>query len=194
MERPPFKSLRNMGHSPDARVQRYGRSILETAERAAKLTRQLLAFSGRARMASQPVDMHACIISAVALLNQRIDRRISIVTQLNAASAMVLGDRALLESLVTDLGLNARDASPAGGVVRIETNSVQLREDFIASTSSNIQPGNYVEITISDTGAGVAVGNIIAPGVGGTLVGGAVGVVGGGLIGHEEDEDRRNRY
>jgi len=107
-------------------------------------------------MVSLPVDMHDLIRSAIGLLEHSIDRRISIVTNLNAKSAMVMGDPALLETAVLNLGLNARDAISTGGVITIETSSATLEQDFITQNSADIDPGDYVEISVADTGVGMS--------------------------------------
>jgi len=140
-------------HEP--KLRGYARSVLETAERAAKLTAQLLAFSRKGKMVSKPVDMHECINSAVKLLETTGDRRILIETQLDASPSTILGDPTLLQSALLNLGINARDATSAGGVISITTNNLVLEEDYISRNSLNVPPGNYLEVICSDTGSGM---------------------------------------
>lgn len=140
----------------EPRLQGYALSILDTAQRAAKLTSQLLAFSRKGKMVSIPVDIHSRIASSFGLLRSTTDRRISIVTRFKATSATVMGDPTLLESALLNLAVNARDATPVGGLITIETENVHLGKSFIIENALSITPGEYVEITISDTGSGMS--------------------------------------
>lgn len=140
----------------EPRLQGYAASILDTAQLAAKLTNQLLAFSRKGKMVSIPVDIHSRIASSFGLLRRITDRRISIVTHFKATFAIVMGDPSLLESALLNLAVNAREATPAGGLITIETENVQLVKGFISENALNIRPGEYIEITISDTGGGMS--------------------------------------
>lgn len=140
----------------DPRLQSYARAALDTAERAAKLTNQLLAFSRKGKMVSLPVDLHTSITSVINLLKSTTDRRISISASLDASSATVMGDPTLLESALLNLAINARDATAIGGAITIETNTVRLDQNSIAEASLDIESGEYVEIKVSDTGQGMS--------------------------------------
>jgi len=140
----------------DPRLQGYSLSILETAQRAAKLTSQLLAFSRKGKMVSIPVDVHSRITSVLDLLRSTTDRRISITTRFKATSVTVMGDPTLLESALLNLTVNAKDATPVGGLITIETENVHLNKSFIIENVLSISPGEYIEIKISDTGSGMS--------------------------------------
>lgn len=144
-----------MNLAADTSLQGYARSILEAAERAARLTSQLLAFSRKGKLISRPIDIHTCIISAVGLLERTMDKCISVVTRLNALSSSVMGDPTLLEAAILNLGINARDAISLGGRISIGTRNVRVDQDFLSGNSVDIDPGEYVEISLSDTGMGM---------------------------------------
>ena len=129
--------------------------ILHAAQRAADLTRQLLAFSRRGQFQTVEVDLHAVIADVVSLLRHSIDRRIELAQNLRASHYIVLGDPSQLESALLNLAVNARDAMPEGGQLTIGTRNVALDESFCQSVPDHVTAGAYLEIDISDTGIGM---------------------------------------
>ena len=136
-------------------MQESARAVVATAERAAKLTRQLLAVSRKDKIVSHRVDFHACIESVVDLMQTTIDRRISIASSLLATETDVFGDSSSLSAAMLNLGINARDAITGKGKITFETKNVRLDQDFISGKGFNVEPGQYIEMKISDTGAGM---------------------------------------
>ncbi|HLT40089.1 MAG TPA: PAS domain-containing protein [Enhygromyxa sp.] len=129
--------------------------ILATCERAADLTHKLLAFSRKAPRRVELLDVHELITSAVTLLRRSIDRRIELELRLEARSPQVRGDPGLLQSALLNLGVNARDAMPDGGVLEIATRSVELSAADCQDSPFALQPGSHVEISVRDTGSGI---------------------------------------
>jgi signal transduction histidine kinase/CheY-like chemotaxis protein len=123
-------------------------SILQAARRAAELTRQLLAYSRKAQMLLSPLDLHQVVASAVAILRRSIDPSISVVTALEAQNPMVAADRALIESALLNLLVNARDAMPQGGRLRIHTRSLEL-------PAGDTPHGPSLVLEVSDSGRGI---------------------------------------
>ncbi|KIG14273.1 diguanylate cyclase/phosphodiesterase [Enhygromyxa salina] len=130
--------------------------IIQASERAADLTKQLLAFSRKGRTKSIPVDLHALIAEVILLLSRTIDKRIQITTELRADEATVLGDPSQLHHALLNLGLNARDAMPNGGRIIIRTRNLSLDEVYRRARAQQITPGQHVELEVLDTGVGMS--------------------------------------
>jgi signal transduction histidine kinase/ActR/RegA family two-component response regulator len=126
-------------------------SILQASQRLAELTRQLLAYSRKARMLQTPTDLHGVISEAVSLLRRSIDPNITIATELNARNATVTADAALLQSAILNLLVNARDAMPDGGTLTVATASLELTR----SGSKGMPSGQCLVLEVIDTGRGI---------------------------------------
>ena len=121
---------------------------------AARLTKQLLAFSRKQLIEPALLDMNAALTTLRAMLGRLIGEDIRIVMRLRPEPALVTVDRGQLEQIVMNLAINARDAMPTGGVLTIETGLVDLDQHY-AKTHIEVTPGQYVALTISDTGVGM---------------------------------------
>ena len=95
--------------------------IMQASQRSAELTRQLLAYSRKAQMLLAPMDLHQLVHDSVSLLRRSIDPKITVLTELSAEGPVVAADRTLLESALLNLLVNACDAMPSGGTLRIIT-------------------------------------------------------------------------
>ncbi len=127
--------------------------IREQAERAAALTRQLLAFARRQVLQPQPVDINAITSGLVSFLDKVIARDIELKV-ITAAVDAVKADPTQLEQVLMNLCLNARDAMPMGGRLLIETEMVELDESY-CRFYPYVKPGRYVVLSVSDTGIGM---------------------------------------
>ncbi len=137
-------------------LDEYAQLIFDTAGRAAQLTRQLLAFSRKGTGRREPVDVHELVSEVRGILQRTIDRRIEIEMALDAPLSTVMGDTGALENAILNLGVNARDAMRAGGVLSFATANVTLDESFCASRHFlTAEPGRYLELSVSDTGIGM---------------------------------------
>jgi signal transduction histidine kinase/ActR/RegA family two-component response regulator len=125
--------------------------ILLASQRLAELTRQLLAYSRKARMRQSPLDLHDVVGQAVTLARRSMDPNIEIVTELNARQSTVTGDAALLQSAVLNLLVNARDAMPSGGRLTVATASME----FTRGSSRGLPAGACVVLEVIDTGPGI---------------------------------------
>ncbi|CAN5585487.1 ATP-binding protein [soil metagenome] len=132
----------------EERVLRLTRFAAEAAERAAKLTHQLLAFSRTQRLTLRPLDLNALIVGMNDLLIRTIGPQIRIVTQLSDNAPWAMADENQLELAILNLAINARDAMPDGGVLTIAT-STQSADD------ETLTPGVYGVIQVGDTGTGI---------------------------------------
>ncbi|HNX25417.1 MAG TPA: response regulator [Spirochaetota bacterium] len=135
----------------DSPLKIYASTILKGAERAAELTKNLLAYSRKGKIISTIIDIHEPIKDSIELLERTIDRRIEIRTDFMAEDPSVTGDPALLQNAFLNLGVNARDAMPDGGILLYSTKNVTID----GSIHPGLVPGRYIEITVSDTGKGV---------------------------------------
>ncbi|MFP4053114.1 MAG: ATP-binding protein, partial [Phycisphaerae bacterium] len=129
--------------------------ITDTARRAGELTQQLLAFSRKAKTQSVPVDMNFVLEQCAAILKHTLDRSISLEVGFSPEPAVVRGDPSHLQNAVLNLAVNARDAMPEGGNLRLANARVVLDSEFCGTQSADLEPGEYVQTTVTDTGVGM---------------------------------------
>ena len=128
--------------------------IVKAADRAAGLTRQLLAFSRRQVITQQAVALDQLVLSMQKMLQRLIGPEIKIETEIWPDVAPALADSTQVEQILVNLVINARDAMPDGGTITIELRNIELDRIGIAA-HPGLQPGDYVEMVVSDTGAGM---------------------------------------
>jgi two-component system cell cycle sensor histidine kinase/response regulator CckA len=128
--------------------------IQSAGERAAALTRQLLAFSRRQILQPQVVDINALVKQLEKLLLRLISEEVELVITLAPDASPARVDPASVEQILVNLAVNARDAMPEGGRLTIETANVEV-DDAYATTHSTIKPGRYVMLAVTDTGEGM---------------------------------------
>ena len=121
----------------------------------AELTRRLLAFARRQPLRPARVDANKLIADIIKLLRRTLGEQVEIRLNLDAAIPAILADPSQLETAIANLANNARDAMPRGGRLTITTGVRHLDEDY-AAEHSEVVPGGYVLIEVSDTGAGMA--------------------------------------
>ncbi|UCF20552.1 MAG: response regulator [Gemmatimonadota bacterium] len=128
--------------------------IRHAGARAARLTRQLLAFSRRQVMEPVILGLNEVVDNVSNLIQRLIGEPIELVTKLDEGLVQVLADPGQIEQVVLNLAVNARDAMPEGGRLLIETANVDLDEEYLG-THARVTPGSYVMLAISDTGVGM---------------------------------------
>jgi len=128
--------------------------IDEAAERGASLTKHLLAFARKQPLQPREIDVNALVLEAAKLLHPTLGEHIEIKPLLADDAWTALVDPSQLTTAVLNLAINARDAMPGGGKLALETGNVYLDENY-ASMHSEVTPGNYVMVAVSDTGAGI---------------------------------------
>jgi PAS domain S-box-containing protein len=143
-------------HLPDdsARLQRAATQAVNGARRAAALTQRLLAFSRRQPLDPKPLNVNGLVTGLSEMIHRTLGETISVETALAAGLWRVEADANELEAAILNLAVNARDAMPDGGRLTIETANVQIDEGY-AATLAEGTPGQYVLISVSDTGAGM---------------------------------------
>ena len=124
------------------------------ADRATRLTHQLLAFARREVVQPRVLSLNAAVTSVFKLLQRTLGEHIALVTYLAPDLAYVLADQGHVEQILVNLAVNARDAMPGGGTLIIETSNVDVDEAY-ASTRANLSTGRYAALKVSDNGPGM---------------------------------------
>src|SRR6516165_2346030 len=139
----------------DPETKRLLTSAMRAAERGGALTHQLLAFSRQQTLAPQDIDINRRVAGMAEMLRRTIGESIEIETVLATGLWHCFVDPNHLESALVNLAVNARDAMPDGGKLRIETGSTFIDEEYAAATQQDVTPGQYVMLAVSDTGTGM---------------------------------------
>jgi len=130
------------------------REIKKAGDRAATLTRQLLAFSRKQVLEPRVIDLNALVSDMSRMFQRVIGEDIQLATVAAPGLGRVLADPGQIEQVLMNLVINARDAMPEGGKVTIETSNADLDESYTA-THLGAKPGPYVLLAVSDTGVGM---------------------------------------
>ncbi len=128
--------------------------VLSAGNRAASLTRQLLAFSRRQVLQPQVLDLNTVVANTDKMLRRLIGEDIELVTHLGPDLGRVKTDPGQIEQVIMNLAVNARDAMPQGGRLTLETANVELNEGD-TRTRVSVLPGRYVMLAVSDSGIGM---------------------------------------
>jgi signal transduction histidine kinase/ActR/RegA family two-component response regulator len=135
-------------------LRRHVDIVKETSDRAATVTRQLLAFSRKQILQPKIVDLNALVSGMERMLRPLIGEDIDLVTVAGRGLSPVRVDASQFEQVLVNLAVNARDAMPAGGRLTIETANVAIDESE-AHAHLGLEPGRYVMVAMSDTGCGM---------------------------------------
>lgn len=139
---------------PDNPLRRYPLEVKKAGERAAALTQQLLAFSRRQVLEPKVLDLNDTVTSLSEMLTRLIGEHIELVSLLDIGLGRVKADPGQIEQVIMNLVINGRDAMPKGGTLTIKTTNVEI-DEALAPLLSDVQPGSYVMLTVSDTGHGM---------------------------------------
>jgi PAS domain S-box-containing protein len=128
--------------------------ISQQARRSADLTRELVAFSRRQALEKQNVELNSVVEQTLSLMSRMLPADVAVEKALASDLPPVLADPTQVERILMNLCLNARDAMPAGGTLRLATEQAQINEDD-CRRFTDARPGNYAVLSISDTGQGM---------------------------------------
>ena len=139
---------------PEHRAHRRVEQIRKAAERAAALTRQLLAFSRKQVLQPRVLAVNAVVADVEKMLRRLIGEDIQLVTVFSEGLGTVKADPGQIEQVIVNLAVNARDAMPGGGKLVIETANTDLDEGYVRA-HADARPGCHVVLSVSDTGHGM---------------------------------------
>jgi PAS domain S-box-containing protein len=145
--------LSDSGHTRDA--DNSLRQIDEAAERAAGLTRQLLAFSRKQVLQTTDLDMNEIVRKMMRLLERLLGEHIRLEIDPSVTAAFVRADASMMEQIILNLAINARDAMPEGGRLLLTTTTERL-EAHTLPDHSDARSGEFVRLSVSDSGSGIA--------------------------------------
>ncbi len=128
--------------------------VKRAGERAACLTRQLLAFSRKQTLQVQDLDLNVLVHNVEKMLRRLIGEHIETVVRENPLPGLVKADPSQIEQVLFNLAVNARDAMPEGGILTLAISNVDL-DDTWAQRQPEAAPGPYVQLTVQDTGCGM---------------------------------------
>ena len=148
---------KGLGASADTKLKQRLGHMRMAAERGAKLTSQLLAFSRRQRLEPKPVDLNDALASMRDLLQSSLGGSVQINTNFRSGLWPALVDPTQIELVVLNLAINARDAIPVGGSVTLETANATVGAPQRPEEPS---PGDYVVVSVVDTGTGMTSGSV----------------------------------
>ena len=145
-------ALRRVGD--DHPVSPYLEEITKAGDRAANLTRQLLAFGRKQLLQPLAINLNDIVSDMIKLLKRLIGEDVQLITKPGINLKQIKADPGQMEQVLVNLVVNARDAMPRGGTVTIETSNTKL-DGAYASTHLGVTPGDYVMLAVSDTGTGM---------------------------------------
>ena len=128
--------------------------VIAATNRAAALTRQLLAFSRQQVLQPRVIDLNAVVTGLTPLLSRLIGEDVKLMARPSSQPVVTKADPHQIEQVLVNLVINGRDAMPNGGTVLIETADVELDEAY-AATRDGVVPGSYVMLAVTDTGSGM---------------------------------------
>jgi signal transduction histidine kinase len=141
-----------LNHTQDnPRVARWAVNASSALDRGKKLTAQLLAFSRTQALELKPIALRPTMTDTIDMLHRTLGPQVTLEPDLGAGYWHVIADPTQLELSVLNLAINARDAMPSGGILRIITKPV-----LIMAEDGDLPPGQYIDIIVSDTGTGMA--------------------------------------
>jgi PAS domain S-box-containing protein len=138
----------------DGPHREYVKEISDAGERAARLTRQLLAFSRKQVLHSEVLSLNHIVQDLERMLHRTLGEHIELVTDLKQRLGAALLDRGQVEQVLLNLVVNARDAMPQGGTITVTTANVTLDASACAALGT-LAPGRYVSLRVQDTGEGI---------------------------------------
>jgi PAS domain S-box-containing protein len=142
------------GVADEPELSAIAKLISEAADRGAELTSHLLAFARKQPLQPRPTDIRQLATEAARLLGPTLGEHFDIKWRLSEDTSPAMVDPGQLVTAIVNLAVNARDAMPDGGQLTIESGNVILDEDY-ANAHSEVTPGRYVMIAVSDTGPGI---------------------------------------
>lgn len=149
-----YGEMMRMELSPATPLRRFSDEIIFAADRAAAVTRQLMAFSRHQSGQTRVLDINSALGGMETMLKRLLGENIDLVILPGPGIGRVRADQGQLEQMIVNLAMNSRDAMPNGGKFVIETGAAEITEKMPV-TPEGLEPGPYIQITVSDTGIGM---------------------------------------
>lgn len=149
-----YSELMLMDSNVNQTARASAEEIKKAGQRAAGLTRQLLAFSRKQVLQPKVIEMNAVVEDMNKMLRRLIGEDIELITVLEESRGRVKADPGQIEQVIMNLVVNARDAMPRGGKLTIETANIEL-DELYSRKHMEVEPGSYVMLAVSDTGHGM---------------------------------------
>src|SRR5271165_1026386 len=140
--------------TPESPLSKPLLQVSNAADRAAALTRQMLAFGRQQLMQTRIINLNSVVSETLQMLRRVIGEDIQLATKLSSTVSNSRLDPDQVAQVILNLAVNARDAMPEGGTLHIETSNVEL-DDTYTKDHPPVQPGRYVMLAVSDTGCGM---------------------------------------
>ncbi|MBN2192726.1 MAG: response regulator [Polyangiaceae bacterium] len=140
-------------HDP-AQIAEHAGQIIEATRRAAALTGKLLAFARKGSTRDEPIDLNVLVADTAELLRRSVARQVDVRVTPCEERLVAVGDAAQIANALLNLGINARDAMPNGGVLTFRTETVNLDQDD--ATALELSPGPYALVAVADSGEGMS--------------------------------------
>jgi PAS domain S-box-containing protein len=141
------------------RLSKMAKMILDAAQRGADLTHRMLAFARRQALQPKPIDIHRMVANMESILRRTLSADIDLEVIQSREDCTALVDLTQLENALLNLCVNARDAMPEGGKLIVETGIATLDSSY-AEQNAEVTPGQYILISVSDTGCGISPENL----------------------------------
>jgi|GEM_PF-4147166 len=139
----------------DEKSRKYLNIILDSAGKAADLIKKMMVFSRKESAEVKTVNIHRVVEDVIELFKRSIDKSIVIKNNLAAEKQICKGVAAQLENVFINLGINAADAMPGGGVLTFSSRNISLDSDYCRNIAFDLKPGEYISVEVSDTGTGI---------------------------------------
>jgi signal transduction histidine kinase/ActR/RegA family two-component response regulator len=140
----------------DPSLQEYVKYIIMAAESSRALTGKLLAYSRNRPAEISPVPLNTCVTNTVELIRHAVDKRIEVISEIPDDPVKVQGDKAMIENALLNLCLNAADAIPGNGMIKLKLSLIEDPGRLNLVDSYLETPGPYACITVTDTGSGIS--------------------------------------
>jgi PAS domain S-box-containing protein len=150
----------------DETLTEYAQNVITCVKRSSDLTQQLLAYARKGKVLSESVNLHKVVDEVKQLLSHSIDKRIALKVDLDAEQFNIKGDSTQIQNAILNLSINARDAMPDGGDIIFNTKNMTIDGDNTDLALNQLEEGEYIQLTITDTGAGIpksVINNIFEP-------------------------------
>jgi len=140
----------------DDKTSQFTEVIMQASRQAADLIKKLMTFTRKEKNVSKSIDLFELIEATIVMLSRTIDKKVSIVFKHEAEQYKIIGNYSAIQSVLINLSINASQAMPNGGKIKIKTENILLTDIECEKIKYNISPGSFIRITVSDSGEGIS--------------------------------------